>query len=583
MEINKISVKIAGPAGEGVISAGQVFAKCCSRSGLYVVTENERPSLIRGGHNEFMIRAENTPIYSHINMFNIVIALDKQSITQHLDELSYQGAVIYDGESHKINPEDITRDDVLLVPVPMHSIIKEAGAGKIVENALAVGACFGLLDHDISILEEVLTQMYGKHPEALESDIKVAKAGYDFVQEFKKNKGVIFTNKLEKIEDAPKRMLINGTLAFNLGAVKAGVSFVSAYPMTPGTGIFQGLIPYAQSHDIVIVQTEDEIASINMAIGASYAGVRSLTSTSGGGYALMNEGLSLAGMTETPVVIAEVMRGGPATGLPTRTEQSDLLFVLHSGHGEFPHVVIAPSNVPSCYTEAQRAFNIAEKYQLPVTVLLDRHNAETFHTIEELPKDLPIERGVYYTQEELDNNPYPNRFSITESGVSKRFNPGTKNARVVNTGNERDEYGLINDVRETRTAMVEKRNRKLSGVLAELPKPTLEGDADADVTFISWGSTYNILKDARAFLKREGISTAHLHLTYMNPFHTKEIQEILATVKNPVLVENSSTGQLSQLIKMRTGITINKQLLQFDGWPFSPETIMHKVKNQEWN
>ena len=583
MVTNKISVKIAGPAGEGVISAGQVFAKSCLRGGLYVVTENERPSLIRGGHNEFMIRAEDEQIYSHINMFNIVIALDEQSITQHLNELSHQGAIIYDGESHKISPEELGRDDVLLIPVPMHSIIKEAGAGKIVENALAVGACFGLLDYDMTILNDILTEMYRKHPEALEADLKVAQAGYDFVQQHKQTNNLTFTNTLAPITDAPKRMLLNGITAFDLGALKAGVSFLSQYPMTPSTGVLQGLIPYAESHKIAIVQTEDEISSINMAIGASLAGVRSLTASSGGGYALMNEGLSLAGMTETSVVIAEVMRGGPATGLPTRTEQSDLQFVLNSGHGEFPHVVIAPSTPQSCFVEAQRAFNLADKYQLPVTVLMDRHNAETFHAIEELPEPLPIERREYYTHEEIDATETPNRFSFSDSGVSKRFNPGTKNARFVSTGNERDEYGLINDVRETRVKMVDKRQKKLAGVLAELPQPTLNGSPDADVTFISFGSTWSIIQDARTFLEREGKTTAHLHLTYMQPFQTKEIETILQTIKNPVIVENNATGQLGQLIRQHTGILIDKKLLQYDGWPFSPEDIMRRVLEQQWN
>ncbi len=571
MEINKLSIKIAGPAGEGILSAGRVFAKCCSRGGLYVVTENERPSLIRGGHNQFMIRVEEERIHSHIDLSDVLLALDKNSVELHAHELTHEGAIIYDAESFSVSPDEIGRHDLHLIGLPMHSIIKEIGAGKIVENAIALGACFGLVDYDLELLNKILTEEYKKHPEALDYDIKAAKAGYDFA------KNITFKNAL-RIVKAPKRMLINGITAFNMGAVKAGVSFLSQYPMTPSTGVIQGLTPIAEEKGIVIVQTEDEISSINMALGASYAGVRSMTATSGGGYSLMNEGLSLAGVTEASIVVCEVQRGGPGTGLPTRTEQSDLLFVLHSGHGEFPHIVIAPSIPESCYIEAQRAFNIAEKFQTPVTVLLDRHNAETFHTIEQLPEDLPIERGPRYVGEEN-----PDRFEITDNGVSRRFDPGYKGGRVVVTGNEHDASGLINDVRVTRTEMVLKRQRKLESVLKELPAPILDGDGDAEYTFVSWGSTLPIITQARDFLKREGKSTAHLHLTYMNPFHSKEVKELLETIKNPILVENNITGQLGQLIQMRTGFAIEKKILQVDGWPFSPEKIMQRVLEEDWH
>lgn len=574
LELNKISLKIAGPAGEGVLSAGHVFAKCCARGGLHVVTENERPSLIRGGHNQFMIRAEAEPIHSHINLVNILLALDKQSALMHANELSYKGCIIYDGEDFQLTPEELGRDDLQLYAVPMQTIIKKIGAGKIVENAISLGAAFAIVDYDLEILNTVLKEEYGKHPEALAADIKAAEAGHAFAVRQDKE----FTNKLEAIK-APKRMLINGLQALNLGAVKAGLSFLSQYPMTPSTGVIQGLTPIAEQHRIVVVQTEDEIASINMAIGAAFAGVRSMTASSGGGYALMNEGISLAGVTETGVVIIEVQRGGPGTGLPTRTEQSDLQFVLNSGHGEFPHVVIAPSTPESCYTEVQRAFNLAEKYQTPVTVLLDRHNAETFHTIERLPEDLPIERGDHHEGEVH----LAERFSFSDSGVSKNLRPGTEGGRFVNTGNEHDTTGLLNDDRDMRTRMMQKRMRKYDSIITELAPPVIDGAADADVTFVTWGSTKCIITEARRFLKQRGVTTAHLHLTYMQPFHTHEVKELLSRVKNPVLVENNATGQLGQLIAMHTGIAIQKKLLQFDGWPFAPEIIADKVVRGEWS
>jgi len=564
LEVNKISVKIAGPAGEGVLSAGHVFAKCCARGGLHVVTENERPSLIRGGHNQFMVRAEADFISSHINLVNVLIAMDKQSALLHANELSYKGAIIYDGDDFSLSAEDIGRPDLTLIPVPMKTIIKDLGAGKIVENAIALGACIGLLDYDLKILNKILKEEYGKHPEALAADLKAAKAGYDAV----KKTTLLFTNKLAPVK-APKRMLINGLQALNLGAIKAGVSFLSQYPMTPSTGVIQGLTPYAEKYGIVIVQTEDEISSINMAIGASFAGARSLMATSGGGYSLMNEGLSLAGATETGVVIVEVQRGGPGTGLPCRTEQSDLLFVLNSGHGDFPHIVLAPSTPESCYLEAQRAFNLADKYQTPVTLLLDRHNAETFHTIESLPDDLPIERGA------LDHAGA--RYAWSDSGVSPRVTPGTQDNRFVASGNEHDTTGLLNDDRELRVGMMQKRMRKLAVARKELPPPVLDGAADAEVTFVSWGSTKPIIMEARKFLEEHGKTTSHVHITYLNPFHSQEVKTILESVKHPVLVENNITGQLGQLIAQKTGVIIQHKLLQYDGWPFAPEVIADKV------
>lgn len=577
-EVNRLSLKIAGPAGEGIMSAGHVFAKCCSRGGLYVVTENERPSLIRGGHNQFMIRAEAEPINSHINLVNVLLALDKQSALMHASELSYKGAIIYDKEDFELTPDMLGRHDLRLIGVPMRTIIKDIGAGKIVENAIAMGAAFGLLGYDLDILLKILKEEYGKHPEALAADIKAAQAGYAAARECTMQEP--FTNTLKKVK-APKRMLINGLQAFNLGALKAGVSFLSQYPMTPSSGVIAGLAKAAEAHHIAIVQTEDEISSLNMALGASYAGVRALTATSGGGYALMNEALSLAGVTETGVVICLVSRGNPGTGLPTRTEQSDLMFVLNAGHGEFPHIVIAPSDPASAYVEAQRAFNLADKYQTPVTVLFDRHNAETYHTYEALPADLPIERGERFMVDEDVHG--ARRYEWNDNnGVSKVVIPSNKNGRFVASGNEHDPTGLMNDERETRTRMMQKRMRKLGAARAELPGPVLDGEEDADVTFVSWGSTLPIIKDARKFLEEKNISSSHLHLTYMNPFHGEEVAAILRKVKNPVLIENNATGQLGQLIRMHTGINIDRRMLQFDGWPFAPEEIAHRAEVGRW-
>lgn len=567
MDINRVSIKIAGAAGEGVISAGHVCAKMLHRAGLYVVTENERPSLIRGGHNQFMIRAEDEQIYSHINLINILVALNKKSALMHANELSYQGAIIYDIEDFQITPEELDRTDLNLVGVPMQSILKKVGS-KIAENALALGAVCGLLNMNLEVYLTVLKEEYGKHPEALKADLIAAQEGYDYVR---KNHPTFGT----KIEAKPaKRLLMNGLQGFNLGALKAGVKFVAQYPMTPSTGVISGLASVAEKEGIVIIQSEDEIASMNLTIGAAHAGVRALTATSGGGFALMNEALSLAGITETPVVTVMVSRGNPGTGLPTRTEQSDLKFVMNSGHGEFPHIVIAPNGPKTAYIEAQRAFNLAEKYQTPVTLLFDRYAAETFHTFDELPEDLPIERSVM-ADIKPGHERYP-RFDWSTNGVSPRVIPGTPNGLFVGSGNEHDPTGLMNDDREIRTRMMNKRLKKYEGIIKELPAPRIEG-GDAPITLVTWGSTKPIIKDAIKFLANDGIKVNHLHITYMQPFH-KEVGNILRKCKRPILIENNATAQLGELIAEQTGFIINDKILQYDGWPFAPEQIAQKVK-----
>ena len=565
---------VGGPAGEGVLSASHALAKVFARAGLHVATDGERPSLIRGGHNYNLIRAEQEKIGSKISLIDALVAMDKQTVLLHANRISHNGAVVYDGEEFQITPEELGRSDLRLLALPTKSIIKELGADPHVENTVALGALLGLLDADLNLFLDVLKEEYVKHPDILKFDLEAARRGYDLGKAHDQ-----FTHKITTIP-GKKRLLLNGIQAINLGALKAGVQFVAMYPITPATGILEGLVGLGEKQQIVVIQPEDEISVITMATGAAYAGARTLVGTSGPGYALMGEGISLAGMMEAPVVIVNSQRGGPATGLPTRTAQEDLQFVLHAGHGEFPHFVIAPHDSESCYLEIQRAFNLAERFQTPVTLLIDRFLAESLRTVDEFPTDLTIDRGQVYSQEELDRIGQDafRRFGNPQGGVCKRSLPGMRNGVHRLSADEHDETGTLKDAPDNRKRMVDRRAKKLVEVLKELPVPKLDGSSNAQATLVSWGSMKPVIDDARKFLARENIATAHLHLTYLRPFHDQEILNILSHVTNPILIEQNATGQLGQLIREKTGFKIAKQLLKYDGLQFLPEELAERIK-----
>lgn len=374
-------------------------------------------------------------------------------------------------------------------------------------------------------------------------------------------------------------MLMNGNEALALGALAAGCKFASAYPMTPATGVITYLAGKAGDFDLVIEQAEDEIAAINMAIGASYAGVRALTATSGGGFCLMTEGISLAGMTETPLVIILAQRPGPATGLPTRTEQAELLFALNAGHGEFPRVIMAPGTAEEAFYSIQKAFNIAERYQTTVIVMSDQHLADSYWSIESLdPRRIKVDRAMINDDEITDDY---QRHKITDSGVSPRAIPGQAGKAVVVTdSDEHDEDGHIIEDSSTRNAMAEKRMRKLQGISSEISKPVLYGKEDPELLLIGWGSTYGALKEAVDTLNSQGKHISMLHFMELWPF-PEGIAETVSSANKSFTVENNSTGQLRRLIRMETGVECSGSITKYDGRPLTPEDIIKEVKNAD--
>lgn len=565
MKINNFSWKIAGSAGDGILSAGMLFAKACMRGGLSVFAVSEYPSLIRGGHNNLDVIVREEKVYSQTNKIDMLIALNQDSIDYHLEKLNKDGCVVFDSTDVKV-PET----DVLLIDIPLNKIANENG-GQIMRNTVAMGATISLLNYDLSLFDKLIEERFGKKsPEIIASNIKAAKAGYDFVLD-KKDK---YKCKLEKRANK-NEILITGNEAISVGAIKAGCKFYSAYPMTPASSLLSFMAAYEKKYNMVVKHTEDEIAAMNMAIGAAYAGARAMTGTSGGGFALMVEALGLAAMTETPLVVVEAQRPGPATGMATHSGQADLRFVLHSATDEFPRVIIAPGDVDECFYQMNTAFNLAERYQIPVIVLTDKYLGESYWSNKEFDTThLKIDRG--FLLDEKDIHDYK-RYKITDSGVSPRVIPGMKNGMHVATSYEHDEKGFEREEEPIRIAMHNKRFKKLNHILNDLPKPKLVGDRNAKITIVAWGSTKGVIKE----IMKKNKDVNYLQILYLSPFQSEDIAKILSESKTIVCIENNKTGQLAGLIREKTGIEVNYKLLKYDGRPFDPEDIENVLNNIE--
>jgi 2-oxoglutarate ferredoxin oxidoreductase subunit alpha len=559
-----------GAAGQGVQTVGHMLSKVFARGGKDVFVIQDFESRIRGGHSFTQIRVRDEPVYAIAEEIDVIIALDKRTIDIHSGELAQKGALIFDSEDVDIEPKDN------FCGVPLEEIAVEEGGDKIYSNTVAVAAALGLLKYDIQILNDVINDSFGKKPEVAENNIKAAKAGYEYVQEH-----FDYDNyELKAISDAPKKMLLTGNEAVALGAIAANCKFMTAYPMSPSTGIITYLAGQAGKFGMVTEQAEDEIAAINLTIGAACAGVRAMTATSGGGFSLMTEGLGLAGVMEVPVVIVEAQRPGPATGLPTRTGQADLEFVLHASQDEFPRIILAPGTVEEAFYAIPKAFNLAEKYQLPVIVLSEQHLADSSMTVDKFDlSKVTIERHLL-DDEEVNPEEYK-RYKLTESGVSPRALPGQNGALVINDSHEHQEDGHITEDAQIRTEMVLKRLRKLDGAKSEMNPPTVYGPEDAEIILSGWGSSYGAIREAVDILNQDGMNVAMMHLSEIWPFPAEAVCDILTKAEKIFTIEGNATAQLAHLIRAETGIEITNKVLKFDGRPFSPGYIVRAIKEEE--
>lgn len=564
--------KVAGAAGEGIMTTGLLFSKTCARHGLYIFDYTEYPSLIRGGHNTYQVHASKEPVFAQRNAVDLLIALNKEGIELHLEELSADSLLIFDKEHQKIEPEKYNLKAKLL-DLPMIRLAQESGGEEVMANNVALGASVYLAGLDLTVLNQVITEVFAdKDPKIINLNQQAAQRGYDFVKS--KHQPLFTTTKQET-----SHLTMTGNEAIALGALAGGLQFYAAYPMTPSSSILHYLAKNANSTGIVVKHAEDEISVINMAIGASFAGARAMVGTSGGGFCLMVEALGLAGITELPIVVFEGQRPGPALGLPTWTDQGDLKFVLSASHGEFPRFVLAPSDAFEAFELSRRAMILAETYQTPVILLSDKYLAESRYSLQLETETFTNTRSNITTTPTPDQTGFFPRYKLVDSPVSLRSIPGTAGGVYIANADEHDQYGLSTEESAMRTNQVNKRNRKLELMRLEIPKQFWEEEPQTVLTFISFGSTKGAIKAAREILINENIATNHLNLSWLWPFPMEQVKQVLDNSQNVVVVEGNSEGQLANLIAQETGIIIKNRLNRYDGRPFYPEEIVNYVKH----
>ncbi len=579
MAVNKLALKAGGPAGAGVFTIGAMMARSLQKMGLHVFYTADYPSLIKGGHNACYIRVEPDEIHSQLQIIDILVAVDKKTIDKHYKELTENGAIIYDSVEVPGNIKLDDRKDILIFPIPLSDMGREFG-DKIYRNTVAVGAVTALIGHDLNKVNYTLEKHFSgkkKKPEVINANKKAVQAGYDY---FKNNfKNIDFKVKIKELKK-DKTILLTGNDAACIGAIKAGVKFVAEYPMTPSSSVLHFMAGNEQKYKIVVKHTESELAAVNMLCGGAMTGARSMTATSGGGFALMSEGLGMAGLSETPFVIIESQRTGPSTGMPTYTEQSDLRFVVHASQGEFPRLLVAPGDVDECFYETFKIFNLTDRVQTPGIVLIDKHLSASAKTT--LPFDtsrLKIDRGKLMSMQDMNNAKNKVlRYQITKDGISPRPVPGQPNGLYVSTSYEHWEDSFTTEESHMRIAQVDKREKKMLNIKEEEIAPKFYGPKNADLTIVSWGSNKGMILEAMKFLKNENINVNFMHILWIQPFPINKVKEILSKAKKTLMIEQNKNGQLRGLIRELTGFYIENTLFKYDGRPIDPEEICDKVK-----
>jgi 2-oxoglutarate ferredoxin oxidoreductase subunit alpha len=550
------NILIGGEAGQGLQTIGHIFSKSLVRSGFSVHVTQTYESRVRGGHNTFAIRAGKDKVLAPRESIDLLIALNEETIDIHRKKLASKACIIGNAEW-----KDGAKN---WIGVPL----KQFG-NEIYWNTACLGVAAGLMGLDRQVVIKALEDTLGK--EKAEENRKVLDASYSWLGERSYP-----WEKLPTVPNPPPRLMMNGHEAVALGAISAGLKFCAFYPMSPSTSIAQTLVDWADEMGLVVEQVEDEIAAINLAIGASYAGVPSMVPTSGGGFALMVESVSLAAISETPVVIAIGQRPGPATGLATRTEQGELWFVLNAGHGEFPRAIFAPGTIEECFYLTRKALELAEKYQGPMFILTDHFLADSYRDMEpmDVSKLSSVRPGCNPSSVKA---PYL-RYRITKSGISPRLLPGLSKHLVVADSHEHTEDGHMTENLSIRPKMVDKRLRKGDGIRSEVIPPDFQGDKKADLLFISWGSTKGAVEEAALQLRSGKKRVATLHFSQVWPMIPDQFVKHLEQSKRVICVESNATGQLAQLIRRETGFMIKNRISRYDGLALTPEYILNHLQ-----
>ena len=535
------------------------------RGGYAICVTQSYQSRIRGGHNTFAIRAGVDAVKAPQEAVDLLVALDAATVQIHKHEVSPHGLIIID--------EALAQTGDGVFPIPFKTLASDQYT-----NIVALGVIAALLGLDQGIYAQAAADFFGRgHRDVIQENQRVLEASYRWCIE----RAVAFEKLPPPFQPAlaqpPYPLMMNGNEAIALGAVTAGLKFYSFYPMTPATSIGLALAGWAKETGMIVEQAEDEIAAINMALGASFAGAPSMVATSGGGFALMVEGVSLAAMTETPVVIIVGQRPAPATGLPTRTAQADLEFVLHAGHGEFPRAIFAPGSIEECFTLTPKALAMAERYQGPVFILTDQFLADSYRGVMPFQLDgVPLVQP-WSSAGNAFTTPY-HRFAITADGISPRLLPGLTEHLVVEDSDEHAEDGHITEDLEVRTKMVDKRLRKGAGMRIEAIPPELQGAQNPDLLLVTWGSSKGAVEEAAALMQARGEQVATLHFAQVWPLVPEQFLGLLQRAKEVVVVEGNAMGQLARLIRRETGFSIERHVLRYDGLPITPEFILRALK-----
>jgi 2-oxoglutarate/2-oxoacid ferredoxin oxidoreductase subunit alpha len=579
--MKQLTIRVGGEAGWGVATAADIIAAVFIKLDYHIFSSKDYASQIKGGTNIHTIRASKEKVHADIDSINVLMALDKNTIKNHINEVISGGIVLY---NNKFSLENLDQENKNLkfIPVPLKKIEEELSENNI-HNAVFLGATTKSLGIKLEVLNQCIEEFFQAKPELKVKLLKAAEAGYNSVNTV--NDYII----TEKKTSNQNIKFWSGNDAITKGALKAGLTFHVQYPMTPVSAILHNLSKESTTNNnLTVIQPEDEIAAINMALGASYTGARAMTATSGGGFALMVESLGLSAMAEIPLVIIEGQRPGPATGLPTKTEQGDLKFVLSAAPGDIPRIVIAPGNIEECYTETKRSFYLAEKYQVPAIVLIDKHLAESFKTVN-LETEEPKFTFDYNSKINIIENSIDIKDSdLNQDGLYKRYAkdntkrtvPGIEKGIYTCAGDEHDEVGEITEDKEIRNGMIEKRMNKLKEIEEEFPEPKIIGPEDSDITVISWGSNKGAIREAINKLNLEGNKINFLPIKFMCPFQTDKIKKILENMKRIILIENNYSGQLGSLIQEKSGIEIKDKILRYDGFTFTIDDIYKKLKER---
>ena len=570
-----ITIGIGGAAGDGLDKTGDTLARTASRLGLYVYAFNSYQSIIRGGHIWLQIRLSEKKQPNHGDHTHVFMALNEDSIERHAGMVEPGGAIFFN--SGKVNCDPLLLPEgVQCLGLPIPDLLKPFGRVlPVMQNSVLLGALLYWLNLDFQVTEEVLSDTFRhKGQQVIDQNVGIARAGYDYARQN------FAPATLAWHFSHIRRPFVTGNEAVGMGATAAGLKFYAAYPMSPASSLLHWLVAHSEKLGVAVKQAEDELAVVNMAIGAGLAGARAMCGTSGGGFALMTEAIGMAGIMETPVVILNVQRGGPSTGLPTRTEQGDLNQAFGASQGDFPRIIMAPASVTDAFYTAAEAHNLAEEFQVPVIILSDLMLGEHPETIEPdaLRADVSIERGKLLAEAPENYK----RFALTSDHISPRVLPGTPGGAFVSASDDHDEEGvLISDEftnEAVRRKMQEKRMAKLEAIRQKLTPPRLEGPAGAEVTLVGWGSTWGAIHEAVEQLAEAGLSANHLHLKYLFPFQAEAVTNLLSQSRRIIVVEVNSSGQFARHLRAETGIKAEETILKYAGEPFTPGYITQTVQ-----